>query len=93
MSPRRSSASSDLLSCRQVAKVLQRHLDGEIDETTAARVAGHLEACRRCGLEASVYERLKASLARCAPAVDAEPLERLRRFGAELAAHGPDGVT
>lgn len=77
-----------MLSCRQVGKVLQGYLDGEIDPHTAGRVAEHLEACRRCGLESEVYERLKSSLSRCAPTVEAAPLERLRSFGDQLVRGG-----
>ncbi|MGW0734812.1 zf-HC2 domain-containing protein [Streptomyces sp. NPDC002851] len=40
----------------RVTKVLQAYLDGETDELTARRVADHVEDCRRCGLEATVYQ-------------------------------------
>ena len=73
------------LSCRRVAKVLQAFLDGETDLLTAERVEAHLEACRRCGLEAHAYHEIKASLARSAPAVPDLTLRRLRDFGSKLA--------
>ncbi|WP_374987044.1 zf-HC2 domain-containing protein [Streptomyces fradiae] len=48
----------------QVARVLQKYLDGETDEATARRVAVHLEDCRRCGLEASVHQEIRSAPAR-----------------------------
>ena len=75
-------------SCVQVARTLQRYLDGELDEATRVRVAGHLEVCRRCGLDEHAYRDIKAALARQGTAVPSEPLERLRAFAAELAAAG-----
>ncbi|MCC5953497.1 MAG: zf-HC2 domain-containing protein [Acidimicrobiia bacterium] len=80
----------DHLSCRQVAKVLQTHLDGELDDETASAVAEHLEMCRRCGLEAATYIELKEALARRAAPVPTASLERLRSFVAELDAHGAE---
>ena len=73
------------LSCRKVAKVLQAFLDGEADALTSERVGSHLEACRRCGLEATTYHEIKASLARSAPDVPDLTLRRLRDFGSKLA--------
>lgn len=78
------------MSCRKVAKVLQEFLDGEADELTAERVSSHLEACRRCGLEATTYHEIKASLARNAPVVPDLTLRRLRDFGAKLAEEAAD---
>ena len=75
------------LSCRQLGKVLQTYLDGEIDEHTAQLVAGHLEKCKQCGLEAHTYEALISSLQ--TGLVDDESgaaLERLASFGHRLAA-------
>ncbi|GAC1311864.1 MAG: hypothetical protein NVSMB12_00860 [Acidimicrobiales bacterium] len=72
--------------CREVMRVLQSYLDGQTDEVTAQRVARHLEKCRRCGLEASVYLEIKISLARRALPVEAVTAARLRAFGERLAA-------
>jgi anti-sigma factor RsiW len=77
-------------SCRQVARVLQSYLDDQLDEVAAARVARHLEDCRRCGLEAATYVELKAALARRAGPVPEETVQRLRRFGEELTREDPD---
>jgi anti-sigma factor RsiW len=71
-------------SCLEVAKVLQAYLDGQTDDVTTRRVARHLEACRRCGLEARTYREIKAALTRRVPAVDELALERLRNFATEL---------
>lgn len=76
------------LSCRQVGRLLQSHLDGELDEVDSQRVAHHLEDCLRCGLEAETYQALRAALERRAP-VDPERLARLQDFGARLAAGDP----
>lgn len=50
---------TDEAGCREMSRTLQAYLDGHVDEVTARRVARHLEACRRCGLEAEVYTRIK----------------------------------
>lgn len=91
MSPLRRTGIADRpLSCREVGKVLQRYLDGHIDELTAEKVAEHLEDCRRCGLEMTVYTEIKASLARQSPEVPETALIRLRRFGEQLIGNGPE---
>ena len=76
-------------SCVQVARTLQRYLDGDLDEAARARIAGHLGLCRRCGLDEQAYRAIKESLARRGTAVRSEPLERLRAFAAEIVADGP----
>jgi anti-sigma factor RsiW len=81
---RRRSHHSAMASCREVAKVLQAYLDGQTDDTTTQRVARHLEACRRCGLEAKTYREIKAALTRRVPIVDELALERLRAFATNL---------
>lgn len=76
------------LTCREVGKLLQRYLDGHTDGHTTARVAEHLEDCRRCGLEANIYREIKTSLARQAPTLPEATLARLRHFGERLATEG-----
>lgn len=71
-------------SCRDVAVVLQLYLDGYTDPSTTARVAQHLDDCRRCGMDRDVYVALKRALARRA-VLDDEILARLRAFGEDLA--------
>ncbi|GAC1311544.1 MAG: zf-HC2 domain-containing protein [Acidimicrobiales bacterium] len=83
--PRLLLGTKETASCMQVMRVLQSYLDGQIDEVTARRVANHLEACRRCGLEASTYLEIKAALARKESEVDPRALDRLRAFGTALA--------
>lgn len=73
------------MSCHQVGQVLQTYLDDELDDDAARKVAVHLEACRRCGLEVETYEALKASLRRGPAGLAAEPVTRLREFGERLA--------
>lgn len=76
--------------CREVGRVLQRYLDGEVDELTARRVARHLEDCLRCGMAAQTYAEIKRSLARQGH-VDDGTVDRLRAFGERLAAEGDPG--
>ena len=80
--PRRSAAN-----CSEVITALLEFLDGEVvDADTAVRVEQHLEACRRCGLEASVYREIKQSLRRRRRRGDADAaaLDRLREFAARV---------
>lgn len=75
------------LSCREVGRALQEFLDDEItDAQRASRLREHLEACRDCGLEADTYRRLLDALHQQAPTIDGPGLQRLRDFGARLAA-------
>lgn len=73
-----------MASCREVGRVLQSYLDGEVDEVTARRVARHLEACRRCGLEAVTYVEIKRALAERSSAVPQDAVIRLRQFAEQL---------
>jgi anti-sigma factor RsiW len=73
-------------------RVLQSYLDGHTDELTAQRVAKHLEACRRCGLEAATYREIKAALTRSAEPPDRQAIERLRAFGSSLAHRSDDAA-
>jgi anti-sigma factor RsiW len=73
-------------SCVEVARTLQRYLDGDLDEATRARVANHLGVCRRCGLDENAYREIKAALARRGATVPSGPLERLRAFAVEVTA-------
>ncbi len=80
---------TDEASCREVSRVLQAYLDGQVDELSARRVTRHLEACRRCGLEAEVYARIKDAVSRMDRDVSSLPLARLRDFARRLADEGP----
>lgn len=72
------------MDCAEVGKVVQSYLDSELDDETARMVSAHLDECRRCGLEASVYRDLKAALAHRTDPPE-ESVDRLRRFGHQLA--------
>ncbi|MEU0086392.1 zf-HC2 domain-containing protein [Streptomyces sp. NPDC006274] len=76
--------------CLRAGRLLQSYLDGETDEVTARRVAAHVKDCRRCGLEASVYEEIHRALSRGAEP-DTGAVDRLRAFGASLVADPPAG--
>jgi anti-sigma factor RsiW len=73
------------MTCGEVGKWLQHYLDRELDDSRSQRLAAHLEDCRRCGLEADTYHRIKDSLAAHQPTVPADSLARLREFGARIA--------
>jgi predicted anti-sigma-YlaC factor YlaD len=83
---RRMRGSAEIASCREVGQLLQSYLDGEVvDELAAHRITRHLELCRRCGMEASTYAEIKASLARNgAHATHLDAVMRLREFGQRL---------
>ncbi len=74
------------MSCAEVGAVLQQYLDDELDGTTTPLVEAHLEMCRRCGLEASIYTDVKEGLAGQGELPD-DSVRRLREFG-ERIAHG-----
>ena len=76
------------MNCLQVARRLQAVLDGETDEITASRVAAHVEDCRRCGLEATVYREIKNALAR-QETPNETAMARLHAFGTALLNTGP----
>lgn len=61
-SRRRRAGVDDAMTCAEVARVLQRFLDGQLDEHRAKRAALHLDRCRDCGLEADTYMAIKQSL-------------------------------
>ena len=73
------------LSCREVAKVLQTHIDGELDSERAAVVQAHLDACLDCGLEADTYQEIKAALGRESLNLPDETISKLKSFGEQLA--------
>jgi anti-sigma factor RsiW len=83
---RRANKNSDILSCSQLAKVLQAYLDKSVDEVTAKRAERHLEACRRCGLEAKTYARIKIALAHMAESPSPEAVARAQEFAEALLA-------
>lgn len=82
------------LMCPEVARTLQSYLDGRVDDQWAARVAEHLEDCRRCGLKAETYRDIKTALRRQEPEIQPETLQELRSFAERLAAGGipPDAT-
>jgi len=82
----------DEMSCRQAAKVLQSFLDGELDSDRSSSLEHHLEACRDCGLELETYEEIKAALSRRSFELPPDVMQRLRRFGDEIALGEVEGV-
>jgi anti-sigma factor RsiW len=75
--------------CREVGRILQSYLDADLDQARVSIVAAHLEHCRRCGMEADAYTRIKESLARIGREGRVHPedrlsIVRLRRFADSL---------
>ncbi len=70
--------------CREVGRVLQSYLDDNVEPGFANKIAVHLDECRKCGLEASIYIQIKESLGQRRPEVDRDAMERLRSFGSKL---------
>ena len=81
------------MSCRQIEAVVQQYLDEELEAAEVPKVLKHLEACRVCGLEASMYTRIKDSLVNHQDSPSDDSKERIRALAEELAATGiPEGV-
>lgn len=72
--------------CREVRRLMQAFLDGELPAREMDRVAAHVEDCRPCGIDAETYRRIKADLARLRVAPDRGAVARLERFVEELTA-------
>jgi anti-sigma factor RsiW len=81
----------DRIECMRIRPLLQPWLDGQLDDAQRARVAAHVEACRRCGLAASTYRSLKERLRDLGQPADPEAVARLEAFIADLAAEEDDG--
>lgn len=77
------------LRCLRTMRLLQDYIDGGLDDRAARRIADHLEACRRCGLEASIYRDIKAALGDRQGRIDERLMERLGNFGDRLAGNEP----
>ncbi len=75
----------EMARCFRTSLALQRYLDGEATDLTAARVAEHLEECRRCGLHAATYRAIKQALQGSTVDIDELALRRLRAFNRSLA--------
>ncbi|MEM9520313.1 MAG: zf-HC2 domain-containing protein [Actinomycetota bacterium] len=75
------------VNCREVGRVLQSYIDGDVESDFAAKIAAHLEQCRDCGLEYETYRQIKDSLASqgANAEVDGDAIDRLREFGRNLA--------
>lgn len=61
--PRLYSATRKMWTCRQVGRMHQCYLDGELDEDRLATVSGHLEHRCRCNIATPAFASRKASLA------------------------------
>ena len=73
------------VNCREVGRVLQSYLDGDVESDFAEKIAAHLEKCKDCGLEYETYARIKDSLSGMNnDEIDADAIARLRDFGRNL---------
>ena len=68
--------------CIEIGRQIQTYLDGGLDPVDATKVSSHLHACRRCGLTAEDYRRLKSALAETSTPMAAEPAQRLQALAA-----------
>lgn len=80
MNDSKTASDADALSCLELLSILQSHLDGYLDDLTAQKANAHLEACRRCGMEASVYLQIKKALRVMASGIPEDLLQRLENF-------------
>ena len=78
------------LRCRQVHRVIDAFLDGELGPEHAELVADHLEDCEACGVEAETIEQVRDAVSRLREAEDPEALGRLRGYLDQLVVHGPE---
>lgn len=75
----------EMLPCPEVRRLMQRFLDGEIDDAIEVQaVVDHLDVCEPCGFEHDVYRRITAALHAHRPPLDETAVERLRAFGRGL---------
>lgn len=74
------------LNCVQVGRVIQHHLDGRLAPNTAELVGAHLDDCKRCGMRASEYRRIKEALSKAGQAPDSDAVDRLRVFATKIVA-------
>ena len=74
------------LSCPQVQALVQSYLDGELTGPDVDKLTAHLHRCRRCGIEADTYRRIKAALSAPPPPAS---VERLRDFALTIPGRPP----
>lgn len=78
--------------CREIERLLQDFMDGELDIHETKYLLQHLEACRRCGLKAAIYRDVKESLVRQRRALSADTRAQLHTFLDELDVGQPPSV-
>ncbi len=72
------------LGCRDVQRLMQRFVDGELPASQTDLVAEHLRDCERCGLSAEEFSAVKSALRRLRPDLDVDALARLHAYADEL---------
>lgn len=70
--------------CRESARLLQLHLDGELDSVRTEFLTSHVDVCRRCGPDARAYTQIRAALRGRSTEPDDGAVGRLRHFVADL---------
>ncbi len=79
------------LGCRQVRRMLQAFLDGEVDPLEGELVAAHLESCSRCQVEAETQMLVIVALRRLRPDLDLAAYTRLVEAAERLTGLDPRG--
>lgn len=73
------------LLCPEVAQLLQRFLDDEVDDPVVVdAIAAHIDECAPCGYEADTFRTIKTALAARRAPIESDSLDRLRAFGSSL---------
>jgi anti-sigma factor (TIGR02949 family) len=70
--------------CAQTLDHVQEIVDGELPAGKAKDLRRHLEACERCGDEATVARLMKQAICRVSGQADAETVRRLEELGRRL---------
>lgn len=79
----------NLLSCEQVAMVMQQYLDSELAADEVPKVLAHLEMCKDCGLEAELYTKIKDALVLHRVTPSEASMSGVRALAEQLSTTGP----
>lgn len=73
--------------CREVARVLQSFLDGELGPEDGETVAAHLAVCEHCNIESATIDAVRDTIRAQRPDLDVDDLSRLEAFVADIDRH------
>ncbi len=74
------------LNCRQVRRVINQFLDGELPSARHHLVIDHLEVCDMCGIEATKIEAVLMGLRTLQSSIDPAVATRLDSFAERVGA-------